>query len=723
MMKTKSVSILLLAAMAVLSACNESTRASASFQAALHANYIHASTSEFVFSDPAGGGMTFEVTSQSTPWKIDNVPAWVTVSPASGSASANVSLSVSPYDRAETRIGIFSFSSASHDWSYSKTMTVRQSGVEPVLTVEKREFSFDGQSHSETVKAESNFDWAINNNGNSWISITFNGSEMTLSVTANETGKDRSGTVDIRFEGRLMTTFTVTQLAAEVSMTTDALNFENGAGSYSLTITSEAAWNIVNYNDWINVSPLSGSVGETTVTVTVPPNPRDEARDGSLFVRFANSGQQIAEIPVHQDGIVIELQDYSDAYYQNLTSLGGDFTWYLRSNTEWSIVQVPDFLTVSPLSGNGTTPLSVSFPENPTFDTHGGEFIIERTSTGYRNSYWLQQRARTYDLSQTRVECNDLAQTIYVDVETEGDWGFSNDNNFFTLSPMASRGNQRISVSVPENTDYSSREGTARFSLYGIQGYDNGIAQVADLVVYQSGWQDKYHYISQDIELTSEAGTLPVDIATNDGWSASITTDASWIRIDGPASNKGGGTLTIAYDRNPSANVRSATVRILLEHLDPVEITITQAGQAIRLGSDALYFFAKGGSTTVIVDADDAYTVTKESGDWFSVQVDYENNRFTVTAEAYDGNVERTGSIVVSLNNLESGSFSLTLPVVQTTAAGFTREGFQADRDLNIGASGGISFRVNSFTVDRNWNGGSRITIGGEGYGNDENWN
>ena len=121
------------------------------------------------------------------------------------------------------------------------------------------------------------------------------------------------------------------------------------------------------------------------------------------------------------------------------------------------------------------------------------------------------------------------------------------------------------------------------------------------------------------------------------------------------------------------------------------------------------------------VDADGSYSVSK-TGDWFTLDVN-EDDSFTVRAEPYSGETERRGSIVLSLTGLAAGAYSITLPVIQTTAAGFTREGFQTDRDLNVGAGSGISIRVGSYTTDRNWSGGGRASIGGEGYGDDENWN
>ena len=722
-MKIKQILGLFVAGAILLPACNESTTMSNRFSVSLHANYIHPDQTDFQFSDAAGGTTQFTVNSQDTPWEISSVPDWITISPLSGRATSSVSVTVPTYTWAVPRMGIFTLASASEDWNFNKQMSVTQAGAVPYATIAKLDFSFDGQAHEETVKAASNFDWNLSYKGNTWISVTNRGEEMIVAVPANETGADRTGEVDVIFNNQVMATVKVTQLAADVKIKTDPLNFEIGAGTYKLNVESEAPWKASSYYDWIEISPVSGAAGKTEVTVSVPPNPNDGARDGYVYFNFQTSGYQIAEIPVHQDGVLMELP-LTDEERQNLTSLGGDFTWTLRSNTDWRITQCPDFLTISPMSGSGTTNLSVKLAENATFGQKSGDLTFVRPATGYTVNYWMLQRERYRELNATWLECNDLAQDLYVDVKTEGGWMLTPQENatFFTTTPLQARGNGRITFSVQENTDYGNRQGRVDFSLTGMEGYDGGIATTDNIYINQLGWQDKYHEIAQEVQLPCGGGTMPVDIATNDGWTAVFSSSASWIKLDGTASGKGAGSFQVTFDENKTPDPRSVKVKVTFEHLDPVEFTLTQLGRAIRLSSDALYFFAKGGSITVTVDADGAYSVAKASGDWFSVTPG-DNNTFTVKADAYTGDTERTGSIVLKLTDLQSGSYSLTLPVTQATASGFTRGGWQEDRDLNIGTAPGFSIKVTGYAADQNWSGGRRAEIGGEGYGDDENWN
>lgn len=715
------LTILTAGALLGLSACQESTTVSNRIAVALHANYIHPDRTDFQFPNTSTS-VSFTVTSQETPWRIDDAPTWINISPKSGSATTTVSVTTEEYAWADPRVGIFTLYSDSSDWSYSKQMTVTQSGATPYVNLEKNYFSFDGAAHSETVAASSNFDWQVANNYG-WINVDFDGSRMTLSVTANDTGEIRSGEVNIKYNSNTQGTITVSQVPAEVSLKTDPLNFPIGAGSYKLTVESQAAWR-TDAPSWVDVNPSAGDPGKTEVTISVSPNPYDGERNGSVYFIFSSSRMQFAEIPVHQDGVILELVEGND-YFYDMTSLSRDFTAHVHSNTDWSIRNDCYFMSVSPMSGSGDATLSLSLNDNGSFNWRNGWIYLTRPATGYEQVYSVQQKPRSYELNTTYMDCNDLAQDLYLDVKTEGGWSLVpvEGTTFYSANPLSSQGDTRVTISVQENTDTWGRSGYMDFYLLGMEGYENGMAWVNNVSIYQNGWQDKYQRVQQAVELAARGGSMTVDIASNDAWTAAFSSGASWIRMDGETSGKGAGGFSVAFDPNQTIDARSVKVLITFEHLDPVEMTLTQLGKAIRLSSDALYFFAKGGSCTVVVDADGTYSVTKASGDWFTVTPDETNNTFTVTAEANPADADRTGSIVLSLTDLASGSYSITLPVTQTTAAGFTRGGWQEDRDLNIGNAGGFSFKITGYSEDQDWNGGRHASVGGEGYDDDENWN
>ncbi len=726
-MKKKLLFIVLVAGAALLTACQESSEMSNRVSVALHANYLHPERVDFQLPNASAATMELTIQSQDTPWTISNVPDWITVSPTSGNSTTTVTISVPEQTRATSRVGVFTLASGSSDWSYTKQITVTQPGATPYFELDKRSFSFDGAANTETVPIRSNFDVQINNNGYGWINVSSHGSEMEVSVSANDSGALRVGSVDIVFNNQVMASITVSQIAGEFSVVVDPLNYGINGGSYKLSITTQAGWRINNNDHWLDISPKNGSAGTTEVTVTASPNDGDYARDGYLYIVYAGSSYEIASMPVHQDGVVMELEEVD---MQNFSAVGGTEHIRLISNVDWAVTEVPSFLTISPMSGSGTTDVTLEIADNPTFDEKFGTLAFNRVGTGYSISTQVRQRSRTPNFENgTWLTCNDVPQTVKLNVDTDGPWGIVYERSFFDVTPTSSSGKQTINFIVDENKG-GWRQGSANFRPHGVEGYDDSGESSWWIYVNQDGWLEKYHEIPEAVVLgegiAGETYTQDIDIATTDDWSAEILDNPGWVRVAGTSSGAGSGKLQIAFDGNPSVQPRSAQVRITFRYLDAVILTLRQLGRHVEVNTNTIYFFEQGGAVLFSASTNgDPYIVGKEGGDWFTVEKEsgspYKNYR--VVASQMSGTDERTGYVVLTLDGIPASTYQLKIPVIQMTAAGMTRGGFTEDRNLNIVTAPGLSITVTSYSEDQNWSGSRQAQIGGEGYDDDENWN
>lgn len=715
---------ILLIGMIAFNACTESTTQNTRYVVSLHANYLHPEQTDFSFPDSKGASMQFTIQSQDTPWKIENAPEWLTISPTSGSATTTVSLTVPENTWATPRSCTVTLSSTSEDWQFSKQISVTQPGATPYAEIGQTEFVFDGKAHSVSVDARSNFNWTLSGNNIAWVSAVYDDAKkvVNISVPANDTQEERSAKVDVVFNGQVYTTFYVVQAPAEASVAADPLNFTINGGSYTVVVSSEAPWKTSTSLSWLDISPASGDAGTTTVKVSTAPNPYNDARSGLLYFNFTSSAKQIAAIEVHQDGVQMDLDD-SELY--NLPAVAGTFSYALTGNVDWEVTQVPDFMTISPMSGSGSKTVSISVQDNLTFDAKTGTLRIKRVSSDFYKEYNVRQRSRVPEFSPENrwMSCNDLAQTLKLEVDTFGPWYIYYERTFFDMTPAAAEGRQTVSVLVDANTSYNTREATANFRPKGVTGYDETTDSEWTITVVQEGYREKFRAVPDDVKLPVKGGTMDIDITTTDTWSAQLLDAPGWIRIvEGTGNGDGTGKLSVSFDENATLTARSAKVRISYLTVSSVEFTLVQPGRSLRPNAEVLYFFAKGGTSTVRVDADALYSVELGSGDWITVQ-DTGNNTFSVTAAAMEGVEERTGSVNLVMKGLASGSYTLTIPVVQMSAAGFTRGGFSEDRNLHIGTAPGFSVNVTGYTEDRNWNGTYHASISGEGYDDDENWN
>lgn len=98
--------------------------------------------------------------------------------------------------------------------------------------------------------------------------------------------------------------------ATNLSVSKTSLNFTEGGGSQSITISSNESWTATSNQSWCTVSPSSGS-NDGTITITVAAN-SSSARTAKVTIKGATSGDSV-EVSVSQDaGSDISRDEYGN---------------------------------------------------------------------------------------------------------------------------------------------------------------------------------------------------------------------------------------------------------------------------------------------------------------------------------------------------------------------------------------------------------------------------
>lgn len=86
-----------------------------------------------------------------------------------------------------------------------------------------------------------------------------------------------------------------------VEISSSVVGFVTNGGTQTITLSSDQAWSIdeTKIPSWLTVSPLSGSAGETTISLTAVEN-KGSQKDVEIVINFANGKKQI--IKLLQDG-------------------------------------------------------------------------------------------------------------------------------------------------------------------------------------------------------------------------------------------------------------------------------------------------------------------------------------------------------------------------------------------------------------------------------------
>lgn len=679
------------------------------YMASLASHYLRPSQTSFTANSAKECSYSFDVKSVDTPWAFTDVMTWTTLSPMSGSASEDVFMTIEENTSGDTeRLGIFYLSSTLSDWDNSVPISVKQPAATPYATVSSSVVAMNGAATSQDISVQSNCVWDIANSA-SWLQIEITNEHSGIKFTASEnTGNtSRTAIVYVAFGRKNLASISVTQKAANISIETETLEFENTAGEYSIKVTSEAAWTVKTSQSWIQVSPGSGNAGTETFKVTVTPNTGTSARTGYVYLYVGSS--RVIQITVTQKGLYVEFSASSLEMADGVD----EKTVTVKSNTSWTISSYPSWVTITPTSGAGTTNVTIKANDNP--NTSKRESTIKATLMGViiESSMTITQLGKTFDYGQSTIECSDKAQTIPVTITSSGSWTAASTEPWITVKPSSAFGNGTLSLTVTENTADDARAGKVSLNI-GDKTYE--------ITVIQSG---KYFTVKYDGNaMGSTGGEIAVEISSNDIWTVSVAGNPSWITFD-KTSGSGDASFNITVADNPSVNSRTATVTLETTHDKSVKIIISQAARYLTADHQSILFFAKGGdSDDIVISTDGKYSMTK-TGSWFSI-TEKGNGVFVATAQENTEKDTREGSVVIKLTDLKEGTYSITLPVVQTSYGGtFIIDGYDVDKNWDIGASGNVSLTVTGYSSDKNWDNPShniKMIISVTGYNPDSNW-
>lgn len=715
-MKHKIIYILFF--LIALTACSDSAEYDpGKYAPSLKARYLSLSQNVFEFPDAGGYMRDFDVISMYTPWRFTEVMDWIALSKTQSDKSEYVSLTVEENFSADNnRLGVFYLESMDKDWGYKAPLAVFQPAALPYAVPDRNDITLNGGVATEYLNIHSNCSWDLSVDGY-WLTVEADYNTNTLKVLASENLENysREANISILFNNELMSTIHVIQKAAEVTMEANALNFENTAGAYELKLVSDVSWTASTSQSWIQVSPSSGSAGESVLRISALANTGVSDRTGYVYIKVGTDNR--VEIPVRQKGLYIifqttglEFGSEKDTQYIVLTS-----------NTSWEI-EVPEmsssepWITVAPLSGELDGELTITVAENPNISSRSVIITASQPGLNLKDELVITQSGKYFDYgSVSTFECSDKAQEIDVPIRTNAVWEACSKASWISVSPESMTGNATLVMSVDENPFDETRSGTVELTI-GEQQYI--------LTVIQSG---KYFTVDYtDSQFTSRGTSLSIDVITNDTWTAEVEGNPTWITLS-KTSGEGNASIVATIADNPSVNDRTATIIIETPHEKSLRIPVSQAARYMTVDCQSLQFFASGGtSQDVTITTDAQYSITC-SDIWFSVN-EKGNGVFSVTAENNTTKQERDGVVTIAMTDLQEGTYSIDMSVIQAAdGAVFTIIGYGDDNDydLGLGTSETISLTVTGYGTDHDWDSeasDSGLTVHVTGYSDDENY-
>ncbi|MCQ2113481.1 MAG: hypothetical protein MJY52_00240 [Bacteroidaceae bacterium] len=629
----------------ILTGCSESEY-NTSRTPSFNRRYLQVKTTALHFmSNASTHSLTVEA--DDTPWKINIPTSWATVNKWSGTDSESVDFSVEPNNSADTsRVCVADISADVPDWSRSYAVTLTQAKATPYIQLSQTSLTVDGKSQNQRITLITNVKYKAQSNVD-WLSIVnFDDSGIDFSIQENTTGNARSTQVSLAASG-VSAILTVVQRAANITTTTESIEFSYEASSATIEVESEASWTAVS-SEWIGLSKTSGTAGKSSLSIEVPKNASANSRNG--FVYLTIDGTNRVEIPVVQGGITFDISNSNIDF----DSFEGTKSFEISSNNSWEVTSCPEWIELNVTSGTGNSTINVYVKENNTTTHLSDKIELATTDNVIRRTVNVSQAAKYIDIDVTTITFTYNEGIKVLSFSTDGSWMVSKDADWFTIDQTSGTGGASLTVHAQENMTLSDREGTIHLIIAG---------QQYTIKVYQGS---KYLTLSSSaFDFNSSTGYTTVSIASNTNWTVSVKDKLDWLTAT-PSSGSGNADITIGVSENNSSAERTGVIEVEIPNVHTYLINIKQTGKYIRTDRASVDFTAFGGSIVLNVETDGTYEVSK-SGSWFGHIKS--GDAITVMAPRNDTGTERTGTITLNMTGLTSGSKSLTIPVTQSASS------------------------------------------------------
>ncbi|HOZ22874.1 MAG TPA: BACON domain-containing protein, partial [bacterium] len=578
------------------------------------AYFLSISTERLDFASDAGHS-SFTISSNA-PWSTTIDAAWLSVTPATGSNSATLTVSVLANTTTNPRRGEITVSGG----GITRTLLVSQHAAEAILTVSQPSLTFAAGAGNAIVNLISNVTWAISDDAE-WITLSAasgsNNATIAISVTANPLSSVRSGIITIT-GGGLTRTISVSQAASALSLTVSppSLTFGAGAGSTTFTLSANVPWSASDDAVWITLSPASGTK-DTTVAVTVTANPSTSSRSGTVTLTGGGITRTVA---ISQSG-------ESAVLTTSLTTLpfsagAGSATFSVTSNVSWSVSEDAAWISISPVSATYNATVTLTVLANPS--TASRSATVNVSGGGVARTITVNQSgaAAVLTVAPVSLSFGAGAGSSTFGITSNLSWSVSDDAPWLSASPASGARDTTVTVTVAANTTTTPRSGTLSITGGGI---------TRSVTVTQSAAAAILTASTTSLIFSASSGSAGFTVSSNISWSASA--DAAWLTVS-PASGTGDSMMTVAVTANPTVNPRSALVVITGGGITRnVAVTQSAGAAAITLSRSAIPFGADAATAELEVTANISWSASDDAA-WLMVSPAAAPNDTTVTVTA-----------------------------------------------------------------------------------------
>ena len=245
-----------------------------------------------------------------------------------------------------------------------------------------------------------------------------------------------------------------------------------------------------------------------------------------------------------------------DKATQEIDAQGGTVEVALKSNGEWTLTSSEDWITISPMSGNGDATLTLAAEANATQELRSA--VITATTKDNTATLTVNQEALEYYLTVTpkEIQCGSDGGEFTIMVSSNVDWKVSLPS-WVTSSVAEGSNDAMVTLTVePLMEDADERSGDVTFgNPFGLVGASSvsdqvHIVQLKDPVL-------NIEITPSNLDFVSEGETKSVVLTTEDSWTATV--EDAWVTLS-QTEGQGDAEINVTLGENPLYEMRQTMV-------------------------------------------------------------------------------------------------------------------------------------------------------------------
>ena len=247
-----------------------------------------------------------------------------------------------------------------------------------------------------------------------------------------------------------------------LTVTPSAIDFAAGGGTHSFSISCNNDWGtVLSGNSFLTLSATQGAEGGADVTITASEN--KDVKDRSATVTVSSAGLS-KTIEIEQAGaapsIILDKTNVQTAVE------GETFSLTVSTNgAPWTVGDVPEWMTLSPLSGTGRTSVNVSVKKNSMAVERAASVTFFAESASAQLNVKQAAAPPTISVSVTEKKCGFSEDSVEVVVTTNGlDWKIDETADWVSFDKTAGSSGESLMIQVEKNLSLEDRTGEIVFS-------------------------------------------------------------------------------------------------------------------------------------------------------------------------------------------------------------------------------------------------------------------